>query len=59
VFHSKMLSPLAGESASFNKNSQHFVQLLKNVNIHSVDIVVSLMLVVSLVMYQLINPCGS
>jgi hypothetical protein len=37
----KILSPLAGKSESFVKNSGHFVQLLKSVNLRSSDALVS------------------
>jgi hypothetical protein len=37
----KMLSPLSGKSESFVKNSGHFIQLLKLVNLQSPDTLVS------------------
>jgi hypothetical protein len=40
-FLHKILSPLAGRSESFDKNSGHFVQLLKSVNLQSSDALVS------------------
>jgi hypothetical protein len=36
-----ILSPLAGKLESFVKNSGHFVQLLKSVNLQPSDILVS------------------
>ncbi|PNF22345.1 hypothetical protein B7P43_G18297, partial [Cryptotermes secundus] len=40
-FLHRILSPSAGKSDSFVKNSAYFVQLLKTVNLHSQDIFVS------------------
>jgi hypothetical protein len=40
-FLHKILSPLAGKSESFVKNSGHFVQLFKSVNLQSSDTLVS------------------
>ncbi|PNF20184.1 hypothetical protein B7P43_G16972 [Cryptotermes secundus] len=40
-FLRKILSPFAGKFDSFVKNSAHFVQLLKTVNLHSEDTLVS------------------
>jgi hypothetical protein len=40
-FIHNILSPLAGKSESFVKNSSHFVQLLKSVNLRSSDTLVS------------------
>jgi hypothetical protein len=40
-FLHKILSPLARKSESFVKNSGHFIQLLKSVNLQSLDTVVS------------------
>jgi hypothetical protein len=40
-FIHKILSPLAGKSESFVKNSGHFVQLLKSVNLRSSDTLLS------------------
>ncbi|PNF42699.1 hypothetical protein B7P43_G14177 [Cryptotermes secundus] len=40
-FLHKILSPFAGKSDSFVKNSAHFIQLLKTVNLHSQDTLVS------------------
>jgi hypothetical protein len=40
-FLHKILSPLAGKYESFIKNSGHFIQLLKSVNIQSLDTLVS------------------
>jgi hypothetical protein len=40
-FLHKILSPLAGKSESFVKNSAHFVQLLKSVNLQPPDTLVS------------------
>jgi hypothetical protein len=37
----KILSPLAGKSESFVKNSGHFIQLLKSVNLQSSDTLIS------------------
>jgi hypothetical protein len=36
-FLHKILSPFAGKSESFVKNSGHFIQLLKSVNLQSLD----------------------
>ncbi|PNF18952.1 hypothetical protein B7P43_G14912, partial [Cryptotermes secundus] len=40
-FLHRILSPFAGKSDSFVKNSAHFVQLLKTVNLHSQDTLIS------------------
>jgi hypothetical protein len=40
-FLHKILSPLAGKSEFFIKNSGHFVQLLKSVNLQSTDTLIS------------------
>jgi hypothetical protein len=40
-FLRKMLSPLAGKSETFIKNLGHFVQLLKSVNLQSLDTFIS------------------
>jgi hypothetical protein len=40
-FLHKILSPLAGKSESFVKNSGHFIQLLKSTNLQSSDTLVS------------------
>jgi hypothetical protein len=40
-FLHKILSPLSGKSKTFVKNSSHFIQLLRSVNLESTDILVS------------------
>jgi hypothetical protein len=51
-----MESPLAGKQESFVKNLGHFVQLLKSVNLQSLDILVNVEFVSLFTMYQSMKP---